>query len=425
MRKSFDDNTNSNELLNATVPLTKDSSRSSISSETDRSVSGSSIQTTVSTDLRTTQKISQSVEVMQLETSNTDNKNINDLHKSADHLNLSKITGKLPERRVSDVTRMHRKSIIHKQGSRTLGSRIAATDYVDPRTLFINQTINYQLNSNSKLFAHVRTDSAFSLTSSNDSVNLMANQELQQPVNSLNNQCQLPIYTNQCKIESEIPTINICKSSRHSSSSGDDSYYEKTVETYLENDGIFRDSAIYSDDNTDKTYTRPEHIYSTIDEVKHEEKSKPIPPPKLSYHKIKSIATRTAPPPPPLPVKPSFISIPARNIDQNIEELNKTTNQSTLSNISCTTSHSQHYSVNKTLNEKFNEFAIGKDFTVSDEPVAQTTIHLEQDEKNVDNEQKQVEIQSIESISPPPIPARSSLNKNSSWVLKQIQNFDK
>lgn len=44
--------------------------------------------------------------------------------------------GLLAVRRVSDVTDMRSKRIIHKQGSESLGSRIAHLDYADPRTLF-------------------------------------------------------------------------------------------------------------------------------------------------------------------------------------------------------------------------------------------------------------------------------------------------
>ncbi|XP_059613455.1 pleckstrin homology domain-containing family G member 3-like [Phlebotomus argentipes] len=110
-------------------------------------------------------------------------------------------------------------SFIHKQGSESLGSRIAHVDYADPKTLFIPAS---QGSGDSSASVKTQRDSVFSLTSSNDSVN-----------DSKNGQLKSPEIT-------EAPA---------SPSLDDEYYYEQKVEACLENDGFFRDSAIYSDDN--------------------------------------------------------------------------------------------------------------------------------------------------------------------------------
>ncbi|XP_055687314.1 pleckstrin homology domain-containing family G member 1 isoform X2 [Lutzomyia longipalpis] len=110
---------------------------------------------------------------------------------------------------------MSSQCFIHKQGSESLGSRIAHVDYADPKTLFIPQ----QQGSGESV--KTQRDSVFSLTSSNDSVNDSKSRakcpEIGQP----------PVS----------PNID------------DECYYEQKVEACLENDGFFRDSAVYSDDN--------------------------------------------------------------------------------------------------------------------------------------------------------------------------------
>lgn len=107
------------------------------------------------------------------------------------------------ERRGSDVFGKERNSILHLQGSETIGERIAHVDYADPRTLF---SINKRDVPN-----HLQRDSVFSITSSNDSG---------------------------CESKS-VDVSHIPNATRFN--------YEDSVEACLEND--FRDSAIYSDDN--------------------------------------------------------------------------------------------------------------------------------------------------------------------------------
>lgn len=186
-----------------------------------------------------------------------------------------------------------RKRIIHKQGSRSIGARFATVDYVDTKALSIH---NLSPNAGDNMLAHIQGDSAVSLTSSNDSVNLALSPEMTHTATD-RQQVVPSVCDNQSNGTSQTKGKASNASPCHSSSSsGDDSYYEKTVETYLENDGIFRDSAFYSDDNIEKAYIRTEHIYSTIDEVHHEVRMKPALPPKLSLQKIQSIVARTAPP---------------------------------------------------------------------------------------------------------------------------------
>lgn len=396
-------------------------SRESTSSETD--YSGSSIQ--MPNDLIIAQHISQSTDiVLEIKSENNNNK-ANDLHKSVDHLNISKTAPKIPERRISDVTKMQRQSIIHKQGSRALGSRIASSDYADPKTLFSQ---NYHSLAN-KNIALVQRDSAFSLTSSNDSVNLTVNSDIHSKLSNqqLNTVNQNP---NNASENNEMGKSSPSHSS--SSSSGDDSYYEKTVETYLENDGIFRDSAIYSDDNNEKPYIRLEHIYSTIEEIKLEEnKIKPPPPPKLNAQKRKSIVTRAAPP---IPEKPSVIApvLPSRigRRSEPVTEKEKQMPSSPPPSLPksmppvlvmaetptlIVVSKSQIDSVDAShTNVSPGGDGVGKyctDSTKQSETPSQIQeLQIKPKEQN---------------ITPPPVPARNNSSKNTSWVLKQIQNFDK
>ncbi|XP_055319453.1 uncharacterized protein LOC129577054 isoform X2 [Sitodiplosis mosellana] len=388
-------------------------SRRSTSSETDYSnVSISSIQTTKSSDLLSPQNTSHDASTF----------NGTEVYKSVDHLNFGKPSNKLPERRVSDVTGMHRKSIIHKQGSKALGSRIASVDYADPKILFANN--NSYLSLTSKPFiqslANLQRDSAFSLTSSNDSVNIAASQDIPKTP-TVEPQQVTVIYTNQ-QVKNDtidVPTLNVCKasSSSHSSSSssGDDSYYEKTVESYLENDGIFRDSAIYSDDNTEKPYSRPEHIYSTIDEVKQEEKVKPAIPPKLNLAKVQnaSVITRSAPPPP-LPAKPLFAppALPAK-VGKRCEQ--------TLEKLMATPLPPPPSTENTNPFRKSDTPSTNSNSSDSDTVKTQSIITMKQ--KSMEEQEKRLSEKSIQ-ITPPPIPARNFSNKNASWVMKQIQNLE-
>lgn len=93
-------------------------------------------------------------------------------------------------RRASENLELSRQHFLHLQGSEALGERMANTDYAVPSSLFKIQLLSCK-----------QRDSAFSLTSSNDSV---------------------------CDKKKSYP-------------------YEETAEACLEND--FRDSAFYSDEN--------------------------------------------------------------------------------------------------------------------------------------------------------------------------------
>lgn len=369
VHKSNDDDFNALIDSNSMTYETRDKQRGSTSSETDYSVSGSSIRTTLSADILSTQASNN----MDSLTVNVDRTKIDQHHKSVDHINCGKMTSKLPERRVSDVTGMQRKSYIHKQGGRALGSRIASADYADPKTLFSPHRNQMLINKVSMQSLNPQRDSVFSLTSSNDSVNLS---------------------TTKILYESETASV-IMKTSSQASSS-DDSYYEKNVETCLEDDSIFRDSAIYSDDNNEKSYVRPEHIYSTISEVN--EAKKPIPPPKVRLKKNPSIAVRTAPPPP-LPVKPTFIPV---IVNKNNNKLN---DQNVIDQTSTSSSKSSS-PIAPLLNSIEKEYSISMQ---SLPPTQAPPIYSP--------------LTQSPSEQPPPIPARS--NKNSSWVLKQIKNFEK
>lgn len=179
---------------------------------------------------------------------------------SENHLNI-----KLPQRRVSDVTELCRKSVIYKQGSENLGSRIAHLDYADPKSLFPVATTNNVLIN--KLSLKPQRDSAFSLTSSSDSV-----------------------------CDSKTPPANISKSEpEYTIKQNDDSFYEDKVEECLENDKFFRDSAVYSDDNNER-----KHEYND-DRLKITNSLSPPPPPRrpTTHHNPQS--------PPPLPAKPPRI----------------------------------------------------------------------------------------------------------------------
>lgn len=180
----------------------------------------------------------------------------NRIRKSID--NASFKNGRMSERRVSDVTDMCRQSIIHRQGGEALGSRMANLDYADPRTLFTTSQSNILINRNS---VKAQRDSVFSLTSSSDSVNDTHRSQIQQ--------------------------ISV----KHTAS---DSFYEQNVEDSLEINDVFRDSAIYSDDNN-----KTENIYEIpTSPIGLPKKS---PPPKVPKKPIRT--------PPPLPNKPPNLSV--------------------------------------------------------------------------------------------------------------------
>lgn len=310
----------------------------------------------------------------------------------------------------------HRR-IIHKPGSRSIGARFATVDYVDTKTLSI-QSLNKNLSNHS--LAYGQGDSAVSLTSSCDSVNLALNQELAARVSDHTN---APAYVNQLDsgdgiVVTALPAIinderqkASTASPCHSSSSGDDSYYEKTVETYLENDGIFRDSAFYSDDNNDRTYIRQEHIYSTIDEVKCEIRKKPAPPPKLSQLRIQSIVARAAPPIPRMP-KPASSRIHQNGMASppkmsppkipNAESIESSGSEKRASN--------EYRSLSSDTSERNT---LDVDMTDSDHAIAF---------------ENSIEFSLPPPTSPPPpppIPPRSNLNKKSTWIQKKCEMFEK
>lgn len=180
--------------------------------------------------------------------------------KSIDNISTSR-----SERRASDasgIDRCHQHIHIHKQGSESIGSRIAHLDYADPKTLFSSHS-----NSNSNIlinkhFLKTQRDSAFSLTSSNDSVN-----------DSITKHQLLEAMCN-------------------------DSYYEKSVEDSLEKEDVFRDSAIYSDDCNER---KVENFYEVPNY------SPPLLPRKSPPKK---------PIPPPLPPKPTLSVFKVEKNDQ-------------------------------------------------------------------------------------------------------------
>lgn len=378
MRKTNDEDTNTDRLDNGS---TDDKEELRNGSESNFSDAETSMRSTVSTtSVLSSSTISHLNEIELSLSSLKHDQLVNNLHKSVDHLNLGKTTKKTPERRSSDVAT--RKSISYKQGSRALGSRIASVDYADPKALFSNTNNSQMLvNKISMQNLHLHRDSGFSLTSSSDSVNV--------PVSSESNSTNLQSSSSTVLEDNLIHFTSV-------NSGSDDSYYEKNVETYLENDSIYNDSAIdiasfgaimsqdnsptlsdtqnehsTTDDNNEKPYIRLEHIYSTISEVK--ESAKPIPPPKVPPHKVQYSTVLKPAPPPPLPAKPTHIPAIAHRNDKIKERKSlplKVPPKPVLTKPTCTDSETQS-----------------------------------------------------SQMQPPPIPARS--NQNASWVMKQIQNFDK
>lgn len=348
--------------------------RGSISSETDSSFGGGGGSSGGSVSL--TMTITNSTDTLTPLNSNQtikDSPDVDSLHRSVDSLNIGKqLAPKLPERRVSDVTGMYRQSIMHKQGSKALGSRIATMDYADPKTLFAHHNHNHNQTLINKISMQnlVQRDSVFSLTSSTDSVNTNSTtSETGHKTNASVEQTAVNLVSaivSETSYNATMDTITTISS--------DDSYYEKNVETLLEDNGIFRDSAVYSDDN--EKQMRTEHIYSTIVETKKVE-TKPVPPPK-SFKRLPvppPIVLRTAPPPP-LPTKPAFIT---KCENGNASKLNQS-----VSKISTSSSAS----------------------TPATSPINKTSTR--------------------DSESPPPPPLAPRVYKmDSSWVSKQIKNFEK
>lgn len=175
------------------------------------------------------------------------------------------------ERRISDAsTDMCHQHIIHKQGSESIGSRIAHLDYADPKTLFSSHS-----NSNiliNKHFLKTQRDSAFSLTSSNDSVN----------------DTKHHIFEAMCN----------------------DSYYEKSCEDSLEKEDVFRDSAIYSDDCNER---KAENLYEVPNY------SPPLLPRKSPPRIPKKPSLRSPPPLPPKPVL-NIIKMEKNDNDDQVNE---------------------------------------------------------------------------------------------------------
>lgn len=212
-----------------------------------------------------------------IETGRADSNNesgIKDSSSTISHKSIDNISTKSSrtERRISDVSSdMCHQNIIHKQGSESLGSRIAHLDYADPKTLFSAQSSSNILIN--KHFIKTQRDSAFSLTSSSDSVNDTKNHTLEAMCN--------------------------------------DSYYEQSVEDSLEKEDVFRDSAIYSDDCNER---KMENLYEVPN------RSPPLlprkSPPRIPKKPVRS--------PPPLPPKPMLTALTFHtdneNIDQDIEQ---------------------------------------------------------------------------------------------------------
>lgn len=181
-------------------------------------------------------------------------------NKSVD--NISTKTSR-SDRRTSDASTDHQ-HIIHKQGSESLGSRIAHLEYADPQTLFSSHS-----NSNiliNKHFLKTQRDSAFSLTSSNDSVNDLKHHIFE--------------------------------------AMGNDSYYEKSVEDSLEKEDFFRDSAIYSDDCNER---KTENVYEVPN----------YSPPLLPRKSPPRIPKKPLLSPPPLPPKPMLNLLKIEKNDSN------------------------------------------------------------------------------------------------------------
>lgn len=113
-------------------------------------------------------------------------------------------------------------SIHHHPGSSNLGERIANVDYVDPQRLFCLNKRKSEVNPIDKTKTpdkqHNQRDSVVSVTSSSDSVD-----------------------------EGKVVPGNV-DSAAYDRIMGDD-YYEDNIERCLEDATLFRDSAIYSDDN--------------------------------------------------------------------------------------------------------------------------------------------------------------------------------
>lgn len=236
----------------------------------------------------------------------------------------SKSINRLNERRISDVSEMFHQAFIHKQGSETLGSRIAQLDYADPKTLFTITTpatsqTNILINKSCNL--KQERDSVFSLTSSNDSVNDGNKQQ-----------------------------INEFHENSHSNNDNNDDEYEKNVEDSLET-GIFRDSAIYSDDNVG----RCENIYETPTDLQFYGNNKsimdeqsisaielppPTPPPrncppkipkKPAISRLQQQSCTTTIQPPPLPAKPSGLySIAATKSKMGVSSICEAINEQSL-----------------------------------------------------------------------------------------------
>lgn len=119
-------------------------------------------------------------------------------------------------------------SFQHLPGSSNLGERIANVDYADPQRLFCVKSATQRMRSQVEKTSvsgsvggqqQQQRDSVVSFTSSSDSVEETTRSKVVRPESLIFDRI------------------------------GDDSYYEEDIERCLEDASLFRDSAIYSDDN--------------------------------------------------------------------------------------------------------------------------------------------------------------------------------
>lgn len=159
-------------------------------------------------------------------------------------------------------------SFQHLPGSSHMGERIANVDYADPQRLFCLKSASQRqleelvVGSGQKaaVVGGQQRDSVVSCTSSSDSVD-----------------------EGRGKVRPESFIFDRI---------GDDSYYEEDIERCLEDASLFRDSAIYSDDNDQRRTTRVAKSGSCSSRS-----------PSTS-----SGAQEQQPPPPPVPYKPKHVT---------------------------------------------------------------------------------------------------------------------
>lgn len=243
-----------------------------------------------------------------------------------------------PSRSNSNSYQSLNKLPIYMQGSKHLGARIAQSDYVDPTTLAKERStlknVNILINKNA-----VRPDSLFSnssfVTSSSESA---YHESSKQNVKKEDKEDQ----TN-CKV--------------HANS--DESYYEKSFEKieHVIDEEIFRDSAVYSDQEEAEEKTEAENktvskTVSRIESMKHNASFRTQSVTVTSSFRTKASVTKKSiesqvnskeehksiekdkPKAPPVPIKPKITNIPtASNVKSvtSIVTLGKTKEQSSSS----------------------------------------------------------------------------------------------